>query len=143
MEPTSEFWDGVGHSVSTAEGWMVVAAIAVISIVIGVVLIYGKYIAPGRERIKTRELDIREREIQNDADRIKANAALAENMRGLRDSNDALAQQSAVLAAGIEESKARSRSMGDKVDRIDATTQHADVLLEEIHRHLLTEGDSE
>ena len=133
MEPTGDFWGGVGSSVATSPGWMVVGAI----LVIGVLFVWAKYVHPDNKEIKLRELEVREREAQNDAERIKANAALAENMRGLRDSNDALAQQSAALAAGIEESKVRSRSMGDKVDRIDATTQHSDTLIEDIHRHFI------
>ena len=61
-------------------------------------------------------------------------------MRGLRESNDQLAKQSAALAAGIEESKARSRSMSGAVDRIDSTTQHTDTLVEDIHKHIFREG---
>ena len=133
MEPTGDFWGGVGSSVATSPGWMVVGAL----LVVGVLFVWAKYVHPDNKEIKLRELEVREREAQNDAERIKANAALAENMRGLRDSNDALAQQSAALAAGIEESKVRSRSMGDKVDRIDATTQHSDTLIEDIHRHFI------
>ena len=133
MEPTGDFWGGVGSSVATSPGWMVVGAL----LVVGVLFVWAKYVHPDTKEIKLRELEVREREAQNDAERIKANAALAENMRGLRDSNDALAQQSAALAAGIEESKVRSRSMGDKVDRIDATTQHSDTLIEDIHRHFI------
>lgn len=133
MGPTDELWSGVGSSVATSPGWMVVGAL----LVVGVLFVVAKYIYPGHKELKMRELEIREREAKNDSDRIKANAALAENMRGLRDSNDALAQQSAALAAGIEESKVRSRSMGDKVDRIDATTQHSDTLIEDIHRHFI------
>ena len=133
MEPTGDFWGGVGSSVATSPGWMVVGAL----LVVGVLFVWAKYVHPDNKEIKLRELEVREREAQNDAERIKANAALAENMRGLRDSNDALAQQSAALAAGIEESKVRSRAMGDKVDRIDATTQHSDTLIEDIHRHFI------
>ena len=133
MEPTGDFWGGVGSSVATSPGWMVVGAL----LVVGMLFVWAKYVHPDTKEIKLRELEVREREAQNDAERIKANAALAENMRGLRDSNDALAQQSAALAAGIEESKVRSRSMGDKVDRIDATTQHSDTLIEDIHRHFI------
>ena len=137
MEPTGDFWSGVGEGVSRADGWMVVAAITLIALVGGALFVYAKYITPSRERIRSRELDIREREAQNDADRIKANAALAENMRGLRESNDRLAEQSAATFAGIEESKTRSRAMGGTVDRIDHTTQHTDVLVEDIHRHII------
>lgn len=148
MEPTGDLWAGVGQGVASAEGWMVVAALTLVTLVIGVLVVVAKYIYPGHKELKAereknerelkeRELDIREREAENDAERIKANAALAENMRGLRESNDHLAQQSAALVAGIEESKARSRGMGDKVDRIDATTQHSDTLLQDIHRRFI------
>ena len=133
MQPSDGFWEGIGASVGTSPGWMVIGAL----LVVGILFVVAKYIYPGHKELKMRELDIRQREADNDSERIKANAALAENMRGLRESNDQLAQQSAVLAAGIEESKARSRGMGDKVDRIDATTQHSDTLIEDIHRHFI------
>lgn len=91
-----------------------------------------------------RELSIREREAENDADRIKANSALAENMRGLRESNDRLAQQSAALFAGIEESKTRSRAMGDDMthtreaaDHIMGTTDETNSLVKDIHRRFI------
>ena len=133
MEPGDGFWEGVGQSVGASPGWMVIGAL----LVVGVLFVVARYIYPGIKEVKLRELDIREREADNDSDRIKANAALAENMRGLRESNDTLAQQNAALVASIEESKARSREMGGKVDRIDSTTQHTDTLVEDIHNHLI------
>ena len=120
MEPTEGFWEGVGASIGNSPGWMMVAAV----LVLGVLFVVAKFIYPGHKELKLRELEIREREAANDADRIKANAALAENMRGLRESNDTLAQQSAALAAGIEESKMRSRSMGEQVSAIEHATAH-------------------
>ena len=147
MQPSDGFWEGVGTSVGSSPGWMVIGAL----FVIGVLFVFAKYVYPGwkemkmkrdenAREIKMRELDIRQREADNDSERIKANAALAENMRGLRESNDQLAKQSAALAAGIEESKARSRSMSGAVDRIDSTTQHTDTLVEDIHKHIFREG---
>lgn len=133
MQPGDGFWEGVGASVGSSPGWMVIGAL----LVVGVLFVVAKYIYPGHKELKMRELGIREREAENDAERIKANSALAENMRGLRESNDRLAEQSAALFAGIEESKARSRGMGGKVDRIDSTTQHTDTLVEDIHRHII------
>lgn len=133
MEPTGDLWAGVGAGIANSPGWMVVGAI----LVIGVLFVWAKYVHPDNKEIRLKELSIREREAENDAERIKANAALAENMRGLRESNDQLAQQSAALFAGIEESKSRSREMGGKVDRIDQTTQHSDTLIEDIHRHII------
>lgn len=120
MEPTEGFWEGVGASIGTSPGWMMVAAV----LVLGVLFVVARYVYPGHKELRMRELDIRERESQNDAERIKANAALAENMRGLRESNDLLAQQSAALAAGIEESKLRSRSMGEQVSAIEQAAAH-------------------
>ena len=140
MEPSGDFWAGVGEGVSHADGWMVVAAITLIVLVIGALFVVAKYIYPGHKELKMRELGIREREAENDAERIKANSALAENMRGLRESNDRLAEQSAALFAGIEESKARSRSMGDDVGHIRSTTDHTAEQVEDIHRHLFREG---
>ena len=136
MNPGDGFWEGVGTSVGSSPGWMVIGAL----LVIGVLFVVAKYVYPGHKEIKMRELDIREREAENDASRIKANAALAENMRGLRESNDQLAQQSAALSAGIEESKARSRAMGDDMSHVRATTDHTAEQVEDIHRHLFREG---
>ena len=133
VEPTGDLWAGVGAGIANSPGWMVVGAI----LVIGVLFVWAKYVHPDNKEIRLKELALRAREAENDAERIKANAALAENMRGLRESNDQLAQQSAALFAGIEESKSRSREMGGKVDRIDQTTQHSDTLIEDIHRHIL------
>ena len=136
MQPGEGFWEGVGTSVGNSPGWMVIGAL----LVLGVLFVFARYVYPGHKEIKMRELDIRQREAENDSERIKANAALAENMRGLRESNDALAQQFSAQTAGIEESKARSRKMGDKVDKIDSTTQHTDTLVEDIHKHIFREG---
>lgn len=147
MQPADSFWDGVGKGISNSPWWAIVGT----GLVIGIVFLIGKFIVPSleryrmkkvesEERIRMRELEVREREAQNDRDRIKANAALAENMRGLRESNDQLAKQSAALTAGIEESKIRSRSMGDEVahtkesvDHIRDTTDDTCAMVREIH----------
>ena len=136
MQPSEGFWEGVGASVGSSPGWMVIGAL----LVVGVLFVVAKYVYPGHKEIRMRELDIRQKEAENDAERIKANSALAENMRGLRESNDRLAEQSAALFAGIEESKARSRSMGDEVGHIRTTTDHTAEQVEDIHRHLFREG---
>ena len=147
MQPTSDFWDGVGQGFASSPGWMVVGTV----LVIGALFVVAKYIYPGYKEIrmkreenerevKMRELDIREREAANDGERIKANSALAENMRGLRESNDRLAEQSAALFAGIEESKARSRGMGEDIGHVMATTDHTAEQVDEIHRRIFREG---
>lgn len=147
MQPSETFWDGVGEGFATSPGWMVVGTV----LVMGALFVVAKYIYPGYKEIrmkreenerevKMRELDIREREAENDRDRIKANSALAENMRGLRESNDRIAEQSAALFAGIEESKTRSRAMGDDMSHVRATTDHTAEQVDELHRHFLREG---
>ena len=140
MEPADGFWEGMGVAFARSPWWAVVGAV----LVIGVLFIVARYIVPSRERIKARELDIRERESITDQERVRANAALAENMRGLRESNDMLAQQAATLAAGIEESKLRSRAMGDDMahtreaaDHIKATTDETNSLVKDIRRHVI------
>ena len=140
MQPGDDFWEGVGTSVGSSPGWMVIGAL----LVIGVLFVVAKYIYPGHKELKMRELGIREREAENDAERIKANSALAENMRGLRESNDRLAEQSAALFAGIEESKARSRGMGEDMshvretsDHIRGTTDETNSLVKDIRRHIV------
>lgn len=136
MNPSESFWDGVGHGIGESPWWALLGAV----LVIGVLFVVARYIYPGHKELRMRELDIREREAQNDAERIKANAALAENMRGLRESNDRLAEQSAALFAGIEESKTRSRAMGDDMSHVRATTDHTAEQVDELHRHFLREG---
>ena len=140
MQPGGGFWEGVGASVGSSPGWMVIGAL----LVVGVLFVVAKYIYPGHKELKMREFEIREREAKNDSDRIKANSALAENMRGLRESNDRLAEQSAALFAGIEESKARSRGMGEDMshvretsDHIRGTTDETNSLVKDIRRHLV------
>ena len=140
MQPGDGFWEGVGASVGSSPGWMVIGAL----LVAGVLFVVAKYVYPGHKEIKMRELDIRQREAENDSERIKANSALAENMRGLRESNDRLAEQSAALFAGIEESKARSRGMGEDMshvretsDHIRGTTDETNSLVKDIRRHLV------
>lgn len=140
MQPSEGFWEGVGSSVGSSPGWMVIGAL----LVVGVLFVVAKYIYPGHKELKMRELGIREREAENDAERIKANSALAENMRGLRESNDRLAEQSAALFAGIEESKARSRGMGEDMshvretsDHIRGTTDETNSLVKDIRRHII------
>ena len=140
MEPTGDLWAGVGAGIANSPGWMVVGTV----LVIGVLFVIAKYIYPGHKELKMRELGIREREAENDAERIKANSALAENMRGLRESNDRLAEQSAALFAGIEESKARSRGMGEDMahvreasEHIKGTTDETNSLVKDIRRHII------
>ena len=121
MQPTEGFWGGVGEAVGSSPGWMVVGAM----LVVGMLYIVARYYWPYRERIKTRELDIKERIAQNDAEDIKARQALAEQMRGTKESVDALAIQNASLSAGIGESRARSAHMGEDVGHIKDMTAHA------------------
>lgn len=133
MQPSDGFWDGFGQAVGTSPGWMVIGAL----LVVGVLFVVAKYIYPGHKELKMRELDIRQKEAENAAEDIRARQALAEQMRGTRESVDALAVQNAAMTARIEESKLHSREMGETVSAIDVTTRHTDTLVEDIHRHFI------
>lgn len=134
MQPSDEAL--VAAVENSPAGWAVIAiALVVIAFVV------GKYIIPpitqSRERVHMREIDVREKEAANDAARIEANRALAEQTRGLKESNDQLALHVAEQTARLDESATRSREMGSKVDQIDRTTSHTDTLVEDIHNHLI------
>lgn len=132
MQPGESFWDGVGQGISQSPWWAIVGTV----LVIGVLFIAAKYVIPYREKVKMRELDIREREAENDAARIEANRALAEQTRGMKESVDILATQQAEQTARLEESALRNRDMGGTVNRIDKTTSHTDDLVVDIHRSI-------
>lgn len=137
MEPSSDFWSGVGSGVAKADGWMVVVSVAIIAIVIGLAVVYGKYIAPSTERVKMRELDIREKEAKLASDRIQSQMAIVEGMRGIQESNDALAIQSAAIIARFDEAGDRSRGMGKRVEHIDSTASENNEILKRIDRRLI------
>lgn len=120
MGPNDDFWGGVGSSVATSPGWMVVGAL----LVVGVLFVVAKYIYPGHKEIKMRELDIRQMEAENARAQVESNRALAEQTRSAGAKVDALVVQNAELAAGIEESKSRSRGMGEDMSRVRETSDH-------------------
>lgn len=129
MEPTGDFWDGVGTGIANSPGWMVVGAL----LVIGALFVVAKYIYPGHKEIKMRELDIRQMEAENARAQVESNRALAEQTRSAGAKVDALVIQNAELAAGMEESKTRSRGMGEDVSHIRDTTDHTAEKVDEIH----------
>ena len=140
MEPTGDFWGGVGTGIANSPGWMVVGALLVVS----VAYIVAKYIVPSHEKVRMRRLDIEQQQAQTDAERVKANAMLAEQQRqtnvlidGMRQSLDASTAHTDVLVAELRGSRDRSHAMGERVERIDQTTSHTDVLVEDIHRHII------
>lgn len=146
MQPSDSFWDGVGEGISASPWWAIVGSV----FVIGVLFLVGKFIVPSleryrmkkvesEERIKMRELDIREREAQNKSDDIKVKAGMTEQMSGLRESNTNLATQTAAMTARLNESAARSHEMGATVSHIDRTTTRTAAQVDDIHR-LLTGG---
>ena len=134
MQPSDEAL--VAAVENSPAGWAVIAIAFVV-----IAFVVGKYIIPpitqSRERVHMREIDVREKEAANDAARIEANRALAEQTRGLKESNDQLALHVAEQTARLDESATRSREMGSKVDHIDRTTSHTDTLVEDIHNHLI------
>ena len=140
MEPTGDFWGGVGTAVGASPGWMVVGAL----LVVGVLFIVAKYIVPSHEKVRMKRLEIEQQQATTDAERVKVNATLAEQQRqtnvlidGMRQSLDTNTAHTDVLVAELRGSRDRSREMGGTVDRIDTTTQHTDALVEDIHRHFI------
>lgn len=136
MEPTQDLWAGVGAGIANSPGWMVVGAL----LVIGALFVVAKYIYPGHKEIKMRELDIRQMEAENARAQVESNRALAEQTRSAGAKVDALVVQNAELAAGMEESKARSRGMGEDMshvreaaDHIRDTTDRTAERVDEIH----------
>lgn len=136
MQPTDGFWGGIGDSIGSSPGWMVVGAL----LVLGVIFLLAKYVVPSKERIKMRELGIREKEADNDSERIKTNAAMVEQMSALRESNVTIASQNAAMLGRFEESAGHSREMGGTVKdtnstahHIDETTRDTNTLVTEIH----------
>lgn len=130
MQPTDSFWTGAGEAVGNSPGWMVVGTV----LVIGVLLIVAKYIVPSLEKTRMRRLDIEQQRVQNDADRIKANAMLSESMRqtntlidGMRQSLDSARASSDLLASEVHGSRDSSRRMGE-------TVAHAAEQVDDIHR---------
>lgn len=140
MEPTGDFWSGVGSAVGSSPGWMVIGAL----LIVGVLFIVARYIVPSHEKVRMKKLEIDQQRATTDAERVKANAMLAEQQRqtnvlidGMRQSLDASTAHTDVLVAELRGSRDRSREMGDAVDIIQQTTSHTDSLVEDIHRHII------
>ena len=140
MEPTGDLWAGVGQGIASSPGWMVVGALLVVS----VAYIVAKYVVPSHEKVRMRRLDIEQQRAQTDAERVRANAMIAEQQRqtnvlidGMRQSLDASTAHTDVLVAELRGSRDHSHEMGERVERIDQTTSHTDVLVEDIHRHII------
>ena len=136
VTPSEGFWEGVGESVGNSPGWLLVAAALIFAIVFVVV----KYIIPSQERIKMRKLEIEEKQAANDADRIKANAQLADQQRqtnilidGMRQTLEASTAHTDVLVAELQGSRDRSKEMGEEVRHVRTTTDHTNDLVEQIH----------
>lgn len=118
-------------------------AVVVIAI-IAIVFVVARYIVPSWERTRMRKLDIEQQKATTDAERVKANAMLAESNRqtntlieGMRRSLDASTAHTDVLVAELRSSRDRSKEMGGAVDLIKQTTSHTDTLVEDIHRHII------
>lgn len=136
MQPSESFWDGVGNGIGQSPWWALLGAL----LIVATAFLVAKYIYPGHKEIKMRELDIREREAENDSERIRSNAALAENMRGLRESNDNLSTTNAAMLARLDESAIHSREMGDTVTDTHELAKSTNSMVFDIHKHMFMEG---
>ena len=147
MEPTGDFWGGVGTGIANSPGWMVVGALLVVS----VAYIVARYVVPSHEKVRIRRLDIEQQQAETDAERVRANAMLAEQQRqtnvlidGMRQSLDASTAHTDVLVAELRGARDRSRAMGDDVAHvrddsahIRETTDETNDLVKDIRRHLV------
>ena len=126
----------VAAAENSPAGWAVIA----ISLVV-VAFIVAKYIIPpitqSRERVHMREIDVREKEAANDAARIEANRALAEQTRGMKERVDVLATATAAQTARLTESAARSQEMGHDVAHIRNTTDSTHDIVMDLKHHII------
>lgn len=144
MQPSEGFWEGVGAGIADSPGWMLVTALLVAC----VTHIVAKYVVPSHERVRMKRIEIEQRQAETDAERVRANAMLAEQQRqtnvlidGMRQSLDASTAHTDVLVAELRGSRDRSHEMGERVEHIDQTTSHTDTLVEDIHRHIIGGGE--
>lgn len=120
MQPTGDFWSGVGTGISNSPGWMVIGAI----VAIGTLFIVAKYIVPSRERVKMRTLEIEAKKADNESEAIKVNAAAVEGQRQSNENTKALTTVMTALQARLEESAGRSHAMGGEVSHTRETADH-------------------
>ena len=127
MQPSDGFWEGIGASVGSSPGWMVIGALLIAS----VTFIVAKYIVPSHERVRMKRIEIEQRQAETDAERVKANAMLAEQQRqtnvlidGMRQSLDASTAHTDVLVAELRGARERSRAMGGDVSDIKDVSYH-------------------
>lgn len=140
MQPSDGFWDGVGKGFAESPWW----ALLGVALIIAMTFLIAKYIYPGHKEIKMREIDVREREAQNDADRIKANAQLAEQQRqtnmlmeSMQKSLDASTSHTDVLVTEIHGARDRSKEMGSDVSHIRDTTDSTHEIVMDIKHHII------
>ena len=151
MNPSDGFWEGMGAAFARSPWWAIVGGL----LVIGALFIVARYIVPSHERVRLeRELDIEQQRAETDADRVRANALLAEQQRqtntfidGMRQSLEASTAHTDVLVAELRGSRDRSRAMGedmthvrDDAAHVRATTDRTAEQVEDIHRHIFKEG---
>jgi hypothetical protein len=143
MQPNDSFWEGVGAGLSSADGTVLVVCVALVAVLFVVV----RWGLPTYKELREKRLDIERMRAESDAERVRANQALADAQAqtnilvdGMRQSLDASTAHTDVLVAELRASRERSREMSEDVEHIVQTTDHTDGLVEDIHRHLFREG---
>ena len=141
MEPSDEVLTRAVDN--SPEGWALIAFC-----IVAVLFVLVKWGLPVIKELRERKLDNDRFRIEVDEraatalddrerERIRNTAALVEQQRQNNENTKALVTIMTGFKERVEESAARSKGMGGKVDAIDATTRHTDTLVEDIHRHLV------
>lgn len=144
LEPSSEFWAGVGQSMAGANGDALVAAVGIV----GALLVFVKWGLPAIKELREKRLEIDRFRIEVDEraahalddrerERIRNMAALVEQQRQNNENTKALATIMTALHSRLEESASRSHEMGDAVRHIRDTADDNNTILKRIDRRLI------
>ena len=127
MQPGEGFWEGVGTGLSSAEGNVLVVCVALVAVLFVVV----RWGLPTYKELREKRLDIERMRAESEAERVRANQALADAQAqtnilvdGMRQSLDASTAHTDVLVAELRGARDRSREMGGDVADIKDVSYH-------------------
>ena len=126
MQPTSDFWASLGTAITDSPSWMVVGTI----LVIGSLFVLAKYALPSHERLKTKKLEIEQKQAENDEERIKVNAQLAEThaqsnlvVSALQKSVDSSTEVTRTLVEMMRDTRDETETISDTIVKVDHRTE--------------------
>lgn len=129
MEPTTDFWAGLGGAISRASGEIVIAVIGIVAVLFVAVrwgLPIYKEIKLARIELDNRKMALEEKrqidDNQRDIDRAKVAAEQAAAQENMARAMEGIQASNAILVSQISDSKTHSADMGKAVLRIDRKT---------------------